>query len=119
MLLAQAEGLYLLHGGLDARSRSKRALCHRNADVPACPPRRVPAPPPPGVLTETVADLAFALILAFARRIVEGERAVRQGDWPVWRPAWVLGRDGNGAPPGIVGLGAIGLAVARRARGFG
>ncbi|HEY4685799.1 MAG TPA: D-glycerate dehydrogenase [Dehalococcoidia bacterium] len=109
----------LLDAAPNVRIVSNMAVGYDNVDVPACTQRRVLVTNTPGVLTETVADLAFALILAFARRIVEGERAVRQGDWPVWRPAWLLGRDVNGATLGIVGLGAIGLAVARRARGFG
>jgi glyoxylate reductase len=58
-------------------------------------------------------------MLAFARRLPELDRVVREGRWPAWRPAWLLGRDVHGATLGIVGLGAIGLAVARRARGFG
>jgi glyoxylate reductase len=73
----------------------------------------------PGVLTDATADLAFALILGFARRLVEGERIVRDGTWPAWRPTFLLGRSVAGTTLGIVGLGAIGLAVARRARGFG
>ncbi len=73
----------------------------------------------PGVLTETTADMAFALILAVARRVVEGERAVREGGWGPWHPSFMLGRDVHGATLGIVGLGAIGEAVAKRARGFG
>jgi glyoxylate reductase len=72
----------------------------------------------PGVLTETTADFAFALLLAAARRLAEGERAVREGRWSTWSPSFLLGRDVGGATLGIVGLGAIGAAVARRARGF-
>jgi glyoxylate reductase len=72
----------------------------------------------PGVLTETTADMAFALILAVARRVSEGERAVRAGLWGPWHPSFMLGRDVHGATLGIIGLGAIGEAVARRAMGF-
>jgi glyoxylate reductase len=76
----------------------------------------------PGVLAETTADLAFALLLAAARRIPEADRFVRQGAWTAeraWEPDLLLGRDLHGATLGILGLGAIGQAVARRASGFG
>jgi glyoxylate reductase len=75
----------------------------------------------PGVLTETTADLAFALLLAAARRVAEADRFVREGGWTAerrWEPELLLGRDVHGATLGIVGLGAIGRAVARRAAGF-
>ena len=71
------------------------------------------------MLTETSADLAFALMLAAARRVVEGDRLVRSGRWRGWEPDQLLGHDVHGATLGIVGLGRIGGAVARRARGFG
>src|SRR5690606_30620865 len=76
----------------------------------------------PGVLTETTADLAFALLLAAARRVAEADRFVRAGSWRperVWEPNLMLGCDVHGATLGVIGLGAIGRAMARRARGFG
>jgi glyoxylate reductase len=73
----------------------------------------------PGVLTETTADLAFALMLAAARRVAEGDRFVRAGRWRMWTPRLMLGRDLWGATLGVIGWGAIGQAVARRAAGFG
>ena len=73
----------------------------------------------PGVLTDATADLAFTLLLAAARRVGEGERLVRSGGWTVWGPTQLLGRAVAGATLGIVGMGAIGGAVAERARGFG
>jgi glyoxylate reductase len=73
----------------------------------------------PGILIETTADLAFALLIAAARRIAEGDRYVRGGRWRTWEPKVMLGRDVHGATLGIVGWGAIGQAVARRAAGFG
>lgn len=72
----------------------------------------------PGVLAETTADLAFALLLAAARRVVESDRDTRQGGWLTWSPTAFLGADVYGATLGIVGLGEIGRAVARRAAGF-
>jgi glyoxylate reductase len=72
----------------------------------------------PGVLAETTADLAFALLLAAARRVVEADRDTRAGGWKTWSPTGFLGQDVFGATLGIIGLGEIGEAVARRARGF-
>jgi len=73
----------------------------------------------PGVLTEATADLTLALILSLGRRIVEGDRLVRSGRWTGWAPKKLVGADFNGKTLGIVGLGRIGKAVARRAKGFG
>jgi len=73
----------------------------------------------PGVLTEATADLTWALILSLGRRIVEGDRLVRSGQWTGWGPTQLVGADYVGKTIGIVGLGRIGKAVARRARGFG
>ncbi len=89
-----------------------------NVDVPALTRRGVLLTNTPGVLTETTADLTFALMLGIARRIGEGERRVRAGQWPVWSPFVFLGTDVHHATLGIIGLGRIGAAVARRARGF-
>jgi glyoxylate reductase len=73
----------------------------------------------PGVLTEDTADMTMALILATARRLVEGERLIRSGDWTGWSPTGMLGHRLYGKRLGIVGMGRIGSAVARRGRGFG
>ncbi|MCA8961064.1 MAG: D-glycerate dehydrogenase [Planctomycetes bacterium] len=73
----------------------------------------------PGVLTESTADFTFALLLAVARRVVEGDRFVRDGRWTRWELDLLCGRDLHGATLGIIGAGRIGRAVARRARGFG
>src|SRR5262249_42043060 len=73
----------------------------------------------PGVLTETTADLAFALMMAVARRVVEGDQFVRAGKWRTWAPKLMLRRDIWDATLGIIGWGASGQAVARRAPGFG
>ncbi len=73
----------------------------------------------PGVLTDTTADLALGLILATARRITEAAEAVKAGEWAAWRPEWMTGADLHGSTVGMVGLGRIGLATARRLMGFG
>jgi len=90
-----------------------------HVDLAAAAAHGVPVGHTPGVLVETTADLAFALLLASARRLSEGERLVRAGQWGDWEPDLMLGRDVHGATLGLVGLGAIGQAVARRAQGFG
>ena len=73
----------------------------------------------PDVLTEDTADMTMALFLAVSRRIAEGERVMRAGEWSGWAPTWMLGHRINGKRLGIIGMGRIGRAVARRARGFG
>jgi len=98
---------------------SNVAVGYDNIDVAAARSRGVAVGNTPGVLTETTADLAFALLLAAARRIVEAERFVRDGRWQTWDPSLLLGYDVHGATLGIVGFGQIGRAVARRAQGFG
>jgi lactate dehydrogenase-like 2-hydroxyacid dehydrogenase len=90
-----------------------------NVDVPACTARGIPVGNTPGVLTETTADLAFALMMAVARRITEGYDYVRQDRWLTWGPLLLLGKDVHGATLGIVGFGRIGREMAKRARGFG
>lgn len=73
----------------------------------------------PDVLTEDTADMTMALILAVPRRLSEGERQLRSGQWPGWSPTWMLGHRINGKRLGIIGMGRIGQAVAKRAKGFG
>jgi len=90
-----------------------------NIDLAAATRAGVAVGHTPGVLSETTADLAFALILATARRVAEGDRFVRAGRWRMWTPRLMLGRDVSGATLGVIGWGAIGQAVARRAAGFG
>jgi glyoxylate reductase len=89
-----------------------------NIDLDAATRAGVAVGHTPGVLTETTADLAFALLMAAARRIVEADSYTRQGRWRTWGPHLMLGRDVFGATLGIVGWGAIGRAMARRAAGF-
>ena len=108
-LLAAAPGLRVV---------STMAVGYDHIDVEAATRRGVLVTNTPGVLTESTADFAFALLLAAARRLPEGERAVRDGRWTGWHPSFLLGRAAHDATLGIVGLGTIGQAVARRARGF-
>jgi glyoxylate reductase len=126
---AQADGLLcMLTDRIDAelldacprlRAIANYAVGVDNVDVAAAAARGIPVGNTPDVLTEATADLAFALILAAARRLDEAARAVRDGEWRTWQPDWLLGRDVHGATLGIVGMGRIGRAVARRAEGFG
>ena len=94
------------------------AVGYDNVDPAAAAEAGVWVTNTPGVLAETTADLAFALLLAAARRVVEADRDTRAGGWKTWSPTAFLGTDLFGATLGIVGLGEIGEAVARRARGF-
>lgn len=95
------------------------AVGYDNINVPDCTERGVLVTNTPGVLTETTADLVWALLMATARRIPEAERVLRAGRWKSWYPMMLVGQDVFGATLGIVGMGRIGQAVARRARGFG
>ena len=110
---------FLHAAGPQLRVVANYAVGYDNIDVPACRARGVVVGNTPGVLTETTADLAFALLMAAARRLPEGSRYVRDGRWKTWGPLLLLGPDVHGATIGIVGFGRIGQAVARRAQGFG
>jgi len=98
---------------------SNYAVGSDNIDSEAAAARGIEVCVTPDVLTETTADLAFALLLAAARRLPEGERAVRAGEWRTWEPAGWLGQDVHGATLCVVGMGRIGTATARRAKAFG
>ena len=97
---------------------SNLAVGYDNVDVPAATARGVAVCNTPGVLTETTADFAWALLMAAARRVVEGVDYVRAGRWRTWGPMLLRGRDLTGATLGIVGFGRIGREVAKRAAGF-
>jgi glyoxylate reductase len=118
-LLTDRVDAALLAGSPHLRAVSNVAVGYDNIDVAACTARRIAVGNTPGVLTETSADFTFALLLGLARRVAEADAYVRAGRWKTWEPGLLLGVDVYGATLGIVGLGAIGAAVARRARGFG
>lgn len=88
-------------------------------DVPAAHAKGLIVTNTPGVLTEDTADLTMALIMTVARRVVEGVQAVERGDFMGWTPTWMMGRRVTGKRLGIIGMGRIGQAVARRAKAFG
>lgn len=97
---------------------SQMAVGYDNIDVAACSRRGIPVGNTPGVLTEATADLTVALLLATARQLVIAAEAVKAGEWQTWQPMGFTGPDLYGSTVGIVGLGRIGLAVARRLAGF-
>ena len=127
--LSEADGLYclltdqinqeVLSCGTRLRVVSTMSVGYDHIDIPTCTARNIPVGYTPGILTDTTADLAFSLLMAAARRIVEGAEYVRQGHWKEWKPDLLLGQDIYGATLGIVGWGRIGQAMARRAEGFG
>ncbi len=106
-----------------ARCPKLKAVCniavgYNNLDLPACTRRGILATNTPGVLDESTADLAWALILGTARRVTEAEAYLRNGEWKRWQLKQLLGADVHHATLGIVGMGRIGQAIARRAAGF-
>src|SRR4029077_16314412 len=104
--------------GSNLRIVANVAVGFDNIDVPACTERRVAVTNTPGVLDETTADFAWTLLMAVARRLVEGDRMARSGSWTKWNLDQLCGTDVWGKTLGIIGLGRIGRAVARRASGF-
>ncbi|GAB7388878.1 D-glycerate dehydrogenase [Bacillaceae bacterium] len=98
---------------------STMAVGYDNIDIAEATKRGIPVGHTPGVLSEATADLTFALLMATARRIVEGMDYIRQGKWKSWGPMLLTGQSVYGATIGIIGMGRIGEAVARRAAGFG
>ena len=113
------DGQVMDAAGDGLRAVANMAVGYDNIDVEAARERGVVVTNTPGVLDETTADVAFMLVLAAARRLGEGERLLRAGRWEWWGPKQLRGLDVWGKTLGVVGLGRIGLAVARRARGFG
>jgi lactate dehydrogenase-like 2-hydroxyacid dehydrogenase len=127
--VGEAAGLYcmltdridreLLEAAPQLRAVSTMAVGVDNIDLVACTQRGIPVGHTPGVLTDATADLAFGLLIAAARRLREGMDHVRNGEWGEWEPDLLLGQDVHRSVIGIVGMGRIGAAVARRAAGFG
>lgn len=125
----EADGLYCMLTDridaelLDAAPRlaavSQMAVGVDNIDLSACTARGIPVGHTPDVLTETTADVAFGLLIAAARRFREGLEEVVEGRWGEWNPMYMVGSELHGSVLGVVGLGRIGRAVARRASGFG
>ncbi len=108
----------VLSAGRELKIVANNAVGFNNIDLAAATRLKIAVTNTPDVLTDTTADLTFALILAVARRIVEADRFVRAGKWVGWTPELMLGQDVYGKVLGIVGLGRIGAAVAKRAHGF-
>ena len=127
-IIGEAEGLlcsipdridrHLLDGARKLRVVSQLAVGLDNIDLAACTELGIPVGHTPGVLTDTTADTAIALLLASVRRLPEGERLVRDGKWERWSSDLLLGADLHHTTVGIVGLGRIGSAIARRLHGF-
>jgi glyoxylate reductase len=113
------DGALMDAAGDSLRVIAQVAVGYDNVDVPAATERGVLVTNTPDVLTETTADLAWALMLAAARRVVEADAYVREGRFDRWKIDLFCGEDVHGRTLGIVGMGRIGRAVARRARGFG
>ena len=105
-------------GATHLRVVSNVGVGYDNVDVAACTRRQIPVTNTAGVLEETTADLAFALLMAAARRVAEGDRYIREGRWEQWQWSLLWGADIHHQTLGIFGLGNIGRAMARRGRGF-
>jgi glyoxylate reductase len=126
--IQDVEGLYclltetidksLLNMGTKLKIVSNMAVGYNNIDVAAATERGIMVTNTPGVLTETTADLTFALLMATSRRLVEASHYLHDGKWKTWSPMQLTGQDIYGATIGIFGLGRIGEALARRAKGF-
>jgi glyoxylate reductase len=119
MLTDRVDGELLERAGPGLRAVANFAVGHDNLDLEACTARGVLATNTPDVVTEATADLAWALLLAAARRVAEGDRFLRAGQPWIWGPEFFLGFEVHGKTLGVIGLGRIGQAVARRAAGFG
>ena len=109
----------LAHAGPNLRLIASFGAGVDHIDLSSARQRGITVTNTPGVLTEDTADMTMALILAVPRRLAEGERIIRSGEWQGWSPTWMLGHRISGKRLGILGMGRVGTAVARRARGFG
>lgn len=118
-LLTDPIGEEILKKGANLKVISNMAVGVDNIDLDACTRLKIPIGHTPGVLTEGTADLTMAILLSLARRIPEAAQDAKAGQWTTWSPTGWLGGDLHGATMGIIGMGKIGQAVARRAKGFG
>ena len=118
-LTDRLDGSVLAHANPDLKLIANYGTGVDHIDVEAAYARGITVTNTPGVLTEDTADMTMALILGVSRRLVAGERLARSGDWDGWSPTGMLGHRITGKRLGILGMGRIGTAVARRARGFG
>ncbi|GIK42579.1 MAG: D-glycerate dehydrogenase [Chloroflexota bacterium] len=118
LLTDRIDGPLMDAAGPQLKVISNHAVGFDNIDIPAATARKIPVGNTPGILTDATADFAFALLVAAARRVVEGDRYVRAGKWKTWGPSILLGPDITGATLGIIGYGRIGQAMAKRASGF-
>lgn len=117
-LLTDRIDAQLMDAGPGLKVISNMAVGYDNIDVDAANERGIPVGNTPGVLTETTADFAFALLMSVARRIPEAKQYIHDGKWRTWHPTVLSGQDIYGATLGIVGFGRIGRALAQRAAGF-
>jgi glyoxylate reductase len=118
-LLTDPVDAELIEAAPRLKAISNYAVGVDNVDLEAAAGRGIPVGNTPGVLTDTTADLAVALMLGISRHLVEGDAYVRRGEWRTWETGLLLGHDLHGSTVGIVGFGRIGQAVARRLEGFG
>ena len=117
-LSERVDGEVLDAAGDRLKTVANFAVGYNNVDVPACTARGVAVSNTPGVLSEATADQAMMLMLAVARRVLEGQALIVSGEWAGWAPLQLLGQDLSGKTLGIVGMGRIGREVAKRAQAF-
>ncbi len=118
MLTDRIDDEVMQAAGASLKVISNHAVGFDNIDVEAATARRIPAGNTPDILTDATADFSFALMMAAGRRLLEGNRYVREGQWKTWSPSLLLGVDFKGTTLGLIGFGRIGKAMARRAAGF-
>jgi glyoxylate reductase len=118
LLTDRIDGEIMDAAGAQLKVISNFAVGFDNVDVNAATARKIPVGNTPDVLTDATADFSFALMMSAGRRILEGDRYVREGKWKTWHPMLFLGVELKGATLGLVGFGRIGKAMARRAVGF-
>ncbi|NUQ86676.1 MAG: D-glycerate dehydrogenase, partial [Anaerolineales bacterium] len=118
LLTDKVDGEIMDAAGAQLKVISNYAVGFDNVDVTAATARKIPVGNTPDALTDATADFAFALLMCAGRRVIEGDRYVRDGKWRTWGPMLLLGNEIKGATLGLVGFGRIGRAMAKRASGF-